>query len=146
MKNSIKKSALIAFAAFVAATSSVVAPGAAHAAPQAQVTTSSIAGRTIQLNYCWSSTTFRSGCPRASLTLNVNGLVGANAGMPGSSWIETPTTLTLDFINPNSQITRTVYEGTRTSSTTQICYAGTMTSTRNLQPSTMTGVWQGCIA
>ena len=131
-RNSMRRRICLAAVACVAAAQAVSAVPAG----------ATVAGHAIQLRYCWSLTTFRPTCPLATLNLYANGTV---ANMPGSSWTETPTTLTISFVNPTPNVQYTSYTGTMTTSTPLPCYAGTMVANRLLSPPTMTGVWQGCI-
>ena len=142
MKRNLKTAVVLAASSLIAATSSALIPQMASASLPTQVTTSPLAGRTLQLNYCWSSTVARPTCPRTSLPFTANGTIN---NMPGSTWVDASPTLTVEFVNPTASVTKVVYAGTRNTSTTGICLTGTMTATRLLQPTTMTGAWSGCV-
>lgn len=120
------------------------AAGSAEAAVRTQTMGApSVAGRSINVRYCWMTTVFNPACPGGPMRLETNGTIQNRAG---TSWTQTPTTLTLDFINPTTTISRTTYTGTLENGTTQVCFSGTMFSTRiNQTPATVTGVWRGCL-
>lgn len=135
----LRTAAAACIASALAALAVVPLAGAAHTRHAA----GSLAGRTLQLRYCWSTATFNPRCPLASLPLSANGTVN---NMPGSSWSETATTVVIDFVNPSATVTRTTSSGSLTSSSGPACFAGTMVATRTIAPAVMTGVWQGCAA
>lgn len=120
------------------------AVGGAEAGVRTQTTSAPpVAGRTINVRYCWMTNVFNPQCPGGPMRLETNGTVQNRAG---TSWVQTPTTLTLDFVNPTTTISRTTYTGTLESGTSQVCFSGSMFAARtNQTPATVTGVWRGCL-